>query len=221
MSATPACAHRCATLAAVTDSAWPEVRAAIASAPYPAVLLPTDDARAERCLATLGITVRSWLGALTRHSGGLLVDHGWLRVNGSGADTLPDIVTAADPATRTLVIAHDVLGGQFAWLPAQPTEPPTVHYFGPDDLGWQDLGTGYADWLGAVLAGSLTRFYENLRWLRWEDEVSALRPNQGIHTWPPPWSIEGQDLATASRRPIPIDQLIAFHHETARQLDQP
>lgn len=204
----------------MSDSAWPELHAAIASAPYPTALLPTDNARAERCLSTLGITTRSWLGAITQHTGGLLVDHGWLRVNGSGTDALPDIVTAADPATRTLVIAHDVLGGQFTWMPAQPAAPPTVQYFGPDDLGWQDLGTGYADWLAAVLAGSLTRFYENLRWPGWEDEVSALRPDQGIHTWPPPWSAEGQDLSTASRKPIPIDELIAFHHETARQLDQ-
>lgn len=135
-----------------------------------------NDAQAQQCLSTLGITTRSWLGALTRHTGGLLVDDG---------------------------------GCVF-----------TVHYFGPDDLGWHDLAAGYTDWLGAVLAGSLTRFYDTLHWPGWDDEASALRPDQAIHTWPPPWSKEGQDLSTVSRKPVPITELVAFHQETQQQLDQ-
>jgi hypothetical protein len=51
------------------------------------------------------------------------------------------------------VIAFDVLGGQFAWVPANPGQPPTVHDFGPDDLAWQNLEQGYADWLLRYWAG--------------------------------------------------------------------
>jgi hypothetical protein len=205
----------------VTDSAWPEIRAAVAAASYPTTALPVDEARARRCLSALGITTRSWLGAVTRYTGGLLVDHGWLRVNGGGTDVLPDVTAGADADTGTLVVAHDVLGGRFSWMPARPGEPPTVHYFGPDVLDWQDLGVGYAHWLGAALAGSLTRFYQNLRWPGWEQEVSALRPDHGIHTWPPPWSEEGQDLSAASRKTVPIGELIDFHRDTAAQLGEP
>ena len=111
-----------------------------------------------------------------------------------------------------------MLGG-FAWYQAQPGQPPTLHYFAPDDLAWQDLEQGYADWLYAVLTGSLTRFYESLRWPEWTTEVAALTLVQGIHTWPLPCSIEGRDLSTVSRRAISTTELVSFHHELARQLE--
>ncbi|MEV7231337.1 MULTISPECIES: DUF2625 family protein [Polymorphospora] len=205
----------------MSESAWPEVSAAVAAAPYPAEVLPPDPAAAERCLTALGMSTRSWLGAVVAHSGGLLVDHGWLRVLGSGSGRLPDVVTEANPAVGVLVVGHDVLGGQFAWLQPEPGVPPTVHYFGPDDLGWQDLEQGYADWLHAVLSGSLTAFYETLRWPGWQAEVSDLLLDQGIHTWPPPCTVEGKDLGVVSRNAIPMTELVSFHHEMARQLGQP
>lgn len=204
----------------MSESAWPEVLAAVAAAPYPVEVLPADSGAAQRCLMALGMTTRSWLGAVVGHSGGLLVDHGWLRVLGSGSGRLPDVVTEATPAAGVLIVGYDVLGGQFAWLQRSTGAPPTVHYFGPDDLAWQDLEQGYADWLHAVVAGSLSRFYDTLRWPGWAREVSALELDQGIHTWPPPSAVEGGDLSIVSRKAIPMTELVSFHHELARQLGQ-
>lgn len=205
-------------LCPVDDSAWDEILAAAQAAPYPVEMLPPDAHRAETCLARLGITTRSWLGAVVAHTGGIRVDHGWLRVLGSGRDGLPDVLNQADPASRSLMVGHDVLGGQFAWAPATPGTAPTIHYFAPDDLGWLDLEQGYADWLHSVLAGSLTQFYESLRWPGWEAEVAALRLDEGVHTWPPPSTVEGEDLSKASRKAVPMAELVSFHHEMARQL---
>ncbi|GAA3964599.1 DUF2625 domain-containing protein [Actinomadura viridis] len=202
----------------MNGSAWDEVLPAVQAAPYPVELVAPDPDRAEGCLTALGITRRSWLGAVVAHTGGICVDHGWLRVLGSGGSGLPDIAAQADPASRWLVVGHDVLGGQFAWVPAEPGVPPTVHYFGPDDLGWLDLEQGYADWLYAVLAGSLTQFYDTLRWPGWETEVASLGLDEGIHTWPPPSTVEGKDLFKASRKAVPMAELVSFHHEMARQL---
>ena len=200
------------------QTAWDEISAAVAVAPYPVVALPPDPARAEAGLAFLGITTRSWLGAVVANTGGLLIDHGWLRILGSGGDGLPDVAAEADPAAGGLIVAYDVLGGQFAWIPSRPGIAPTVHYFGPDTLDWQDLGQGYTDWLYAVLAGSLTGFYETLRWPGWPDEVGALPPDQGITVYPPPWSREGRDLSTTARSPVPLIQLAGYYQDTARQL---
>ena len=205
----------------MTESAWPELTAAMAAAPYPIEVLPVDTESAQRCLAAFGMSTRSWLGAVIAHTGGLLVDHGWLRVLGSGSGLLPDVVAEAEPATGTVVVAYDVLGGQFAWFQPAPGAAPTVHYFAPDDLGWLDLEQGYADWLHAVLSGSLTAFYETLRWQGWEAEVAELPLDKGIHAWPPPWTAEGKDVGAASRSPIPMAELVSFHHDTARQLGQP
>ena len=204
----------------MAETAWDEITEAIASSPYPVTILPPDPARAERCLATLGITTRSWLGALVTHSGGLIVDHGWLRVLGSGSAELVDVLADADPAVRGLIVAFDVLGGQFAWVPPEPGTRPTIHYFGPDDLGWQDLEQGYADWLYAVLSGSLTRFYDTLRWPAWEAEVARLSLAEGIHAWPPPSTVEGKDLGTVSRTPVPMTELVWFLHDMSRQLGE-
>jgi hypothetical protein len=198
----------------VTESAWDEIAQAVGASPYPVKVLPPNPRRAAECLAAMGITTRSWLGAVIVNSGGLLVDHGWLRVLGSGSGDLPDAMVAADPSGGGLIIAVDVLGGQFAWVPGKPGKPPTVHYFGPDELDWQDREQGYGDWLYAMLAGSMTQFYDTLRWPGWEAEVAALSLAQGIHTWPPPSTVEGQDLGAASRRAIPMTELTGFHWGT-------
>ena len=204
----------------MTDTAWDEITEAVAGSPYPVTILPPDPERAEECLTAMGITTRSWLGALVTNTGGLLVDHGWLRVLGSGTGELVDVLVDADPAAGGLVVAFDVLGGQFAWIPRVPGAQATIHYFGPDLLSWQDLEQGYAEWLYAVLSGSLTQFYDTLRWPGWEAEVAQLSLAEGIHAWPPPSTVEGEDLATVSRMPIPMTELVSFHHEFARQLGE-
>ena len=202
----------------VEQSAWAEISALAAAAPYPVEVLPVDPERAAACLAALEITTRSWLGAVVANSGGLVIDHGWLRVLGGGHDGLPDVAAQRIPGTGGLVVAFDVLGGQFAWLQAEPDLRPTVHYFGPEDLAWHDLELGYGDWLEATLTGSLTGFYEGLRWPGWEAEVASVALDQGIHTWPPPWSSQGKDLSVVSRKPVPLAELVAFHEDAARQL---
>ncbi|MBB5854484.1 DUF2625 family protein [Amycolatopsis umgeniensis] len=161
------------------------------------VVLDSESERAARCLRELRITTTSWLGAVVGHTGGLLVDHGWLRVLGSGTEALPDILDRAEPASGILPVAYDVLGGMYVWA-TNPAGWPTIHYFGPDLLEWQDLEQGYADWLHAVLAGSLDRFYENLRWPGWENEVGAVAGQPG-HSYLP--------AAVEQRGPRPLDGL--------------
>ncbi|GAA1846407.1 DUF2625 family protein [Asanoa iriomotensis] len=194
-------------------TAWPEISALVAAAPYPVEVLPADLERSAACLAALEITERSWLGAVVANTGGLVVDHGWLRVFGGGHDALPDVAAGLGPGH--LAIAHDVLGGQFA---ARPGARPTVHYFGPDRLAWDDLEVGYGDWLEAMLTGSATEFYADLRWPGWEAEVAGVALDEGISLLPPPWTREGKDLAAVSRKPIPIAELISVHHDVAQQL---
>ncbi|MEU4479371.1 DUF2625 family protein [Micromonospora sp. NPDC023966] len=200
------------------QSAWSEISALAAAAPYPVEVLPADPQQAAACLAALEITTRSWLGAVVANSGGLVVDHGWLRVLGGGHDGLPDVAAEMVPGAGRLVVAFDVMGGQFVWSQAEPGVRPTVHYFGPEDLAWQDLELGYGDWLEAMLAGAMTQFYEGLRWAGWEAEVASVALDQGISAWPPPWTREGKDLSAVSRKPIRLAELVSVHQDAARQL---
>ncbi|MBF9128552.1 DUF2625 family protein [Plantactinospora sp. S1510] len=200
------------------QSAWSDISALVAAAPYPVQVLPADPQQAAACLAALEITTRSWLGAVVANSGGLVIDHGWLRVLGGGHDGLPDVVAEMTPGVGRLVVAFDVMGGQFAWLQAEPDVRPTVHYFGPEDLAWQDLELGYGDWLEAMLAGAITQFYEGLRWPEWEAEVASIALDQGISALPPPWTREGKDLSAVSRKPIRLAELVSVHQDAACQL---
>ena len=140
-------------------TAWAELREAVAAAPHSVELLPAEPARAGACLHGLQITTRSWLGTVVFHTGGIVVDGGWLRVYGSGCAgrSLDDLVAVNSRSPLNYVIADDVLGGRFRWWQDAPDQPPSVRYFGPDELEWQDLGVGYAQWLVWMLSPRLLR----------------------------------------------------------------
>jgi Protein of unknown function DUF2625 len=191
------------------DPAWPLIVEMIEAAPYPVEVLPADPARADEELLRVQVTTRSWLGAIVHRTGGLLVDHGWLRVFGSGhTERKLTSLAVANPADGPMLVAVDVLGGRFRWCPAEDDGPPTVHYFAPDSLEWEDLELGYGDWLSAMLGGALTGFAESLRWPSWPSEVTDLPLDQGLHLWPPPWTVEGKNVAEVSRRPVLMAELL-------------
>src|SRR4051812_45051753 len=76
----------------VDRPAWPWVEEIIATAAVDVQLnAPSHDAVA--CLVALQVTAGSTLGALALHTGGIKVDHGWLRVLGGPSEDLPDLAT--------------------------------------------------------------------------------------------------------------------------------
>jgi hypothetical protein len=199
-------------------------------------VLPADPGECESTLLQLQVTTRSWLGAVTMSTGGLVADHGWLRIyGGSRAPSgLPGLAQVnefpAQPApgwqpAYGLVIAHDVLGGAYALNPAGPAAwgrpggPGEVVYLAPDSVTWEPLGTRHGTWLSWILNGGLEQFYRELRWPGWEAESAGLAPGQGISVFPFLWSAEARrDLAATSRRPVPMRELLSLHGEFHRQL---
>ncbi|GAA0729222.1 DUF2625 domain-containing protein [Dactylosporangium roseum] len=216
----------------ITDdrSAWAEIEAAVSGSPCAVEILPTDPVRAASCLQKLQVTTNSWLGSLVYLSGGLVVDEGWLRVLGSGAPEhrLPDIHTVnAGFEGAGLVVAQDIMGGEFVWrqgdsapspAPSGQSGQPTIHYFAPDTLRWEDLGLGYTDWLYAMLGGALDQFYRSWRWPGWQDEVADCPLDAGLHILPPLFTKEGKEIADSSRQPVPMTQLVSTLHDVADQL---
>ncbi len=194
-------------------TSWTEIQQAVASAPYPIDVLTADPERADRVLLGLEVTTRSWLGAVAYHTGGILIDHGWLRAFGAGDPdrSVPDILQVNGPSPRGCIVGEDILGGRFLWIPKGDGERPTVHYYGGDTMEWADLEVGYAEWLGAMLGGAITEFYQHLRWPGWEREVTALRGDQGISTFPFLGTKEGSDLSQVSRRPVQMTELISLY----------
>jgi uncharacterized protein DUF2625 len=213
-------------LTAVEDPVWPMIRAWIADARQVVEVLPADRAQAETTLLALQVTTRSPMGALALETGGILVDHGWLRLLGSGHARLPDTLLTwnglGEPAMGALleggfVVAVDVLGGVFALNGGGLGPEPGIHYFAPDRLAWEALECSHLAWIGWALTGDLAQFYASLRWPGWEQEVAALAPAYGISIYPFVWTA-GPPVATRSRRTVPLAELWPLERAMAQQL---
>lgn len=202
--------------------AWPEIQGLVAEALLQVEVVPTDPLSGDAALEALQVSTTSFLGALAGECGAVLVDHRWLRILGAGTPDLPGVHQAnplADGPPPLLDVAWDVLGGRFAinggGLDAPPGE---VCYWGPDTLGWTPIGGGHAAFVAWALRGGTTDFYAGLRWPGWEREVASLSLDQGLSLMPPPFTVEGRDLALVSRAPVSLAELHSFHEDMARQL---
>ncbi len=173
-----------------------------------------DDA--DNTLCELQVTTRSPIGAVAYETGGILVDHGWLRILGGGHERMGgDLLCwngmgknpVENPLKGGLVIAHDAAGGFFAVNGGVfPGNGGHVFYHGPDTLEWEDLQTGYTGFIQWAADGDLAQFYRPMRWEGWEEEIRDLHASRGIHFYPPLWAKEG-GVAVSSRRALPMTEL--------------
>lgn len=208
-----------------TDPAWPEIAAAVKQAVRQVTVLPRDDAAARACLEALQVTTRSPLGAIAHETGGLLIDHGWLRILGSGHPALTRSLSSWNRElgidfAQLMLVADDAVGGCFAInAGALGPSPGNVYYFAPDALRWEDIGGSYSAFMRWAFTGDLAAFYANLRWPGWEAEVEPLGGDRALSLYPPPWSAQGKDVAKVSRRPVPAAELWGYLQDIAAQLD--
>lgn len=207
-----------------SDPAWPLLAADIERAPRVTVL-PRDPAAARACLEGLQVTTRSTLGALAHETGGLLVDHGWLRLLGSGHPRFTRTLggwnaTLGVPLAEMVIVADDAIGGVFA-INGGALGPArgNVYYYAPERLAWEDMGIGHSQLVSWAIEGDLATFYGEWRWPGWEREADALEPDRMIFLYPPPWTEQGKDVASVHRGTVPAAELYRVQWDLARQLD--
>lgn len=204
------------------DSAWPIVQAWVRAAENSVVLLEPDERQRADALIQTNVTTHSPIGAIVYHTGGLLVDKGWLRVLGSGHSKLPRSLPSWNRGRSTTaegkplgfwLIADDVAGGFYALNGGAFGRPDgRVFYFAPDTLRWEPMnGMGYSEFLAWCLSSNLAHFYESVRWEGWEVEIAQLEGDQGLSIYPFLWAEEGRDIAKCSRRPAPISEIFALN----------
>lgn len=223
----------------VDDPAWPELQGVLSASSVPVQVLPGDINEGRRCLLQMQVTGRSVLGALALHTGGLLVDDGWVRVFGGGSGSVADgrlpslaqvnrFPTDFDPGWHPatgLVVGHDIVGGVFALnggdpaAAGRPGAPGQMTYFAPDALEWEAMEMGHSGWVSWLLSGRLETFYDGMRWPGWREETAALAVGQGLSVYPFLWSEEAHaDLAATSRRPVPMREVLGVAADFARQM---
>jgi Protein of unknown function DUF2625 len=211
-------------LLGVDGPAWPLVQSWIAKARHPVEVLPASPQTGDESLAAAQVTVRSPLGAVLHETGGLLIDHGWLRILGCGHPKLQRSAPAWNAARTSRqsgywLVGDDALGGAYA-VDSGGLGPGDgkVHYFAPDALQWEPTAFGFGDFLRWSLTGDLADYYEELRWDGWREEVAATHGDEGMFVMPP-LILSGPPVKERLRRTIPIAELFDLHLDLARQLD--
>jgi len=201
------------------DPAWPLVQGWVAEAKHPVEILSPAETAGESLISTQA-TTRSPLGAVVFHTGGVLIDHGWIRLLGSGHPRLPrslprwnvacGMVESETPPPAVL-IADDVVGGFFALNGGRfAAEGHSVWYFAPDTLRWEDTEKGYSDFLHWSLVGDLDKFYAPHRWRGWQPEVERLGGDEAFSFYPP-LSAEGGAVEHRDRTTAPIKEVFRTH----------
>ena len=152
------------------------------------------------------VTTRSTIGAIAYESGGVLIDHGWLRFLGSGHSSLTRTLSDwnRNKAKGCYFIADDAAGGFFAINGGSfGPDVNNIYYWPPDSFEWEAMKLGYTDFFRWALIGDLEKFYSNTRWSTWQQDVAALSSDHCFTYYPPLWTKEGssetsyQGIATA------------------------
>jgi hypothetical protein len=217
-------------LITVEEPAWPMVQCWIQARSNSVEVLPADEAAGRNALTESQVTLRSPMGAVVYHTGGLLVDSSWLRLLGSGHSkiqrSMPDwnrgrSTTPAGGALGSWLIADDVIGGFYA-LNGGACGPGAgqVFYFAPDLLRWEPMnGMNYSKFLVWSFGSGVSQFYESLRWAVWESEVSSIKGDQALSFYPFLWTKEGKEQGKCSRRACPIAEIYSLNvKEFSKQL---
>ncbi|MFN0119467.1 MAG: DUF2625 domain-containing protein [Blastocatellia bacterium] len=202
------------------DPAWPLLRSWIHEATNHVEILPARDPDCAEALAATQVSTQSTMGALVYETGGLLIDHGWVRILGSGHPRLPRSLPAWN-AGRTvmepeqpppfLLVADDAIGGFFAInAGGLGMALRNVCYFPPDRLAWEDLGRGYSAFIHWIFSANLDAFYEGSRWPGWVNDVRALDGDKAYSIYPPLFA-QGPPVGERSRKAVPIAELYGLY----------
>jgi hypothetical protein len=178
-------------------------------AEVPCELLPPGPER-ENALLYLQVTTRSTLGAFAYDTGGLLIDHGWLRLLGSGHPKLTRSIHDWN-STRTdgafYLIGDDAAGGFYAINGgAFGDDLGAVYYWAPDNLEWESLELGHTDFVATFLTKRTEAVYEGLRWSNWRDEVKTLPSDRCFAFYPFLWTKEGS-VEKSHRSTVPVSEM--------------
>lgn len=213
------------------ESAWNIIQEWIKEATNHIEILPNSRGEGEKSLLILQIPNKSTMGAIALETGGILIDHGWLRILGSGNSRISRIsgnllswnCLNGNCTDYTLeggfIIAYDIIGGFFAInTGGLGSNIKNIYYFAPDTLQWEDTEKGYTDFFRWTLDGNLDLYYKAFRWTGWEKEVSSLDGQDGISVYPYLWTDQSKDVGECHRAAVPMTELWGIHNDFVKQL---
>jgi hypothetical protein len=206
------------------DPGWPVIKEWIGQATNKVEILPCERKRADEALVNSQLNTRSLMGAIVYETGGILIDNGWIRILGSGNDrmkrSLPNwnkgkTIAEFGEIPPYMLIADDAVGGLFAINGGffGQGDMGKIYYFAPDTLDWEPLDISYSQFLMFCFSSDLNRFYSNLRWQSWIEDLKTLEPDYAYIFYPYLWTKEGSDINTVTRSVAPMQKAYDFNME--------
>jgi hypothetical protein len=183
-------------LAARHAPGWDELMSIIGTAINEYKILPVEDSiKAVENLYELQISTRQHMGAIIYKTGGIVVDHGWIRIFGSGSKQMnrnvldyskdKGLVPGFDKPTGMAIITDDILGGFYAMnYGALGNDLNNIYYFGPDGLAYESLHMTYREFLVFCFNTKLDNWYEDYRWANWQKEIPDSTYDQALDCSP-------------------------------------
>ena len=210
------------------EQVWPIMQHWIDSAKNKVEVLPCTKENAIRSVYLSQITTGSTLGAIIFHTGGILVDHGWLRILGAGCNKMKRSIPEWNKGKSFendgnipdfWLVADDAVGGYFAINGgALGTDTNKVYYLSPETLVWESLDLTYTEFINFSFNGDLKTFYGSLRWTNWERDVKKLHPDMVYHFYPYLWTSEGKVIEKNKRNVIPVGEQYFFNIESRKKI---
>lgn len=210
------------------DPAWPLVKEWIDSAKNKVKVLPADPNNAEDALYKTQVTTRSPMGAIVYMTGGILIDHGLIRILGSGSEKLNrsfpvwnkgKAFTDFGKDSSFLLIADDAIGGFFLLNGGGLGDDlGKVYYFAPDTLEFEPLDLTYTEFLNFCFNNNLEKFYKDYRWKNWKDDVAKLKGDQVYNFFPNLGTQEGKDMSKVSKKAISAEEQYNLNINFRKQL---
>ncbi len=212
-----------------TNAAWPIIQQWLNTAKNKVEVLEADPEVARTALYQAQVNTFSTLGSVIYHTGGILVDNGWIRILGSGNPKLNrsiaqwnkgKTINAYGDQPGYLLVADDAVGGFFAINYGElGTDLKNVYYLAPNSLHWEPLGAGYSEFILFCFDSDLSKFYGGLRWKTWDQFISNLDGNKVYSFKPYLWSEEGTDIDKCSRKITDIETLYHFNIEKQQEIN--
>ena len=206
----------------IAEPALPLIREWLAEATRPCEVLSPSETRRD-VLIELQVTTRSPLGAVAFETGGMLVDHGWLRILGAGNPKLPRNLAEWNRGRSSgyLLVADDVVGGFFAVNGGSlGNDPGSMYYWAPDTLKWEALKISYSDFIRWAVGDKPSVFYRDFRWINWESDVKKANGDECFTFYPFLWAKEGS-VESSSRKLVSVSEQYALNVELAAKFNAP
>jgi len=193
------------------NSAWPAIEDRAGKATNKVTVLPSAIKLAGPALLAMQNSTNEPLPAVIYHTGGILVDDGWIRILGSGdAQFKRSLLTWNKNKTNGkayTLVADDAVGGYFLINGGElGTDTANVYYFSPRTLKYKSLEMNYPKFLDFCFNGDLAKFYAGFRWKTWRQDVKKLDADEVFIFIPFLWNPASKNIENTIRKIIPAEQ---------------